>query len=117
MADNFGITLDTRVGELVRELVREEYGAIGEAAIDRMENMERLAIARWPVKTGRSKASIGLVTKKLADTIVISLDVTAWYAAFIKARGFTKGPAWDLILNRADEIAEDIIKRYARRGR
>jgi len=113
-AGDIGVVLNRGIDDMARELIEGAYPRVGAAVMARMENLERFARSRWPVDTGTSRDSIELETRAGPDSLVVQLNVGAWYAGFIKGRGFDKGPAYDLILNQADAIAEDLQDRLVR---
>jgi hypothetical protein len=109
-----GVVLDKGVTDLARQLIESAYPKVGAAVVARLENLESLARGRWPVKTGTSRDSIELETRATEDTLTVQLNVGAWYAGFIKGKGFDKGPAYDLILDPADKIADELQARLAK---
>jgi len=95
----------------VKQLVERAYPRTGRLIEVEMEARLKKARAEWPVKTGDSKESIGLVYRIQGDLFRVSLVVTAEYADLIRSGGIKPARRW--ILDVAEEVAERVAKATA----
>jgi hypothetical protein len=107
------VTVDKSSNDTFRNLLRQVAPKTAAVVEEEMETLEATARANWPVKTGKSRDSMDLVTRARKGAVLTSLVVTAPYAYYVKSKKLGKNAAKALVLDPATNLADRLARRIA----
>jgi len=107
------VTVDKTASNTMRDLLRQAAPKTAKVVETEMGALEKNARQHWPVKTGRSRDSMDLVTRARGGAVLTSLVVRAPYAYYVRSKTLAKNAAKALVLDPATNLADRLAKGIA----
>ena len=107
------VAVDSSATQALSKLAKDAAPIAFGIVDEELEALTENASKHWPVRTGKSKASIALVERVRPGVLAKSLVVTAAYAYYVFSSKMGKNAAKALVLDPSKALADRLAKRIA----